>query len=417
MGKTKKASPEAVAPKAVRISHKKARAVAAPPALPAAAPATASPSQAGPAASVNAAYNNELLAAFERVRAHPQFAAVTSKLGAAGANNFSVAKYQNDMETNGFCRLEGNAFLAAVKTYDDVPVSRAKVAKFKEKYYTEATGALPQNMNYTFTMAVTPDMQDPSVSSARGKYMLVSPTEALDALVFRIDEAIQQGEDEEALAKWENAVLTAPICFVKCESLQAADWLRIQKREDVGQTFELLYRTAIGRAFEVMDMYSKEEIRRRRPPSPLELEQAWAEKIQLSGMSDPVNMTYIETVMKCKKRVFFDAVATSKLLWADEQWMQKTPWDSLYKVECLAVKIGTKDIKQEKLHWMIDYVHDRYMAGFSERGEFSVRSLSGKGMPHNKGLLDLALFKQEVVCLDKHVAKYLLGLPVAGNFF
>ena len=83
---------------------------------------------------------------------------------------------------------------------------------------------------------------------------------------------------------------------------------------------------------------------------------------------------------------------------AEDLWMRSTPWDSLYKLECLATKLGARDSTKHsvKLNWMIDYIHDSYRAGFSEKGEFSVRSLSGKGMPSNKGLLDTALFKYEL---------------------
>eukprot|EP00959_Pyramimonas_sp_CCMP1952_P092669 1939437-Pyramimonas_sp.AAC.1 len=180
---------------------------------------------------------------------------------------------------------------------------------------------------------------------------------------------------------------------MKVESAAAVDWKRIDERESFGHTYELLYRTALGRAFEVLDIIAKEEAVANRPLNPKEVEAMWKSKVSESNMGDKVSKSYIETLLKCKKRVFNDADATSKLLLADEEYGVKGPFDSLYKIEVLAAKVGSKDtpsVTSEKFNWMIEYVLDRVKGGAMTASEFSVNGLAGKGMPGNKGLLDLA---------------------------
>jgi len=188
------------------------------------------------------------------------------------------------------------------------------------------------------------------------------------------------------------------------KTLEEADWKRIAERESFGHGYELLYRTAMGRAFEVMGFIDKEEARLKRTPTAREIEDAWKEHVdQASSGGDRVNVTYVETLLKCRKRIFNDAAATQKLLWADDNWVQRSPWDSIYKIECLATKVGLRETSNEKLLWMIDFIHDRILSKVTEKGEFSCRILSGKGQPNNKGVLDLALFKLEASKHNLHV--------------
>jgi hypothetical protein len=355
------------------------------------------PAVQGPAAELNLKYNNDVQSAMARILAHPKFDGITNKYGVDGAA-LDVEKYKEDLQNKGFHRFEGNVFMLSLESYDDAPSSRARTDKWMNKHYAQATGSLPEDMNYTFKLAGWQGGVDPSDATARGKFSLISPSEPLDALIFRIDQAISEGEDEDTLDKWVQAVLTAPLCVLCCVSVEDVSWKRISEREAFGHGYELLYRTAIGRAFEVIDVMNRESARLKREATATEVETAWLNRVEQSGMSDKVTAGYVDTVLKCKKRIFNDSEATAKLLMAEDQWMRSTPWDSLYKLECLATKLGARDSNKHsvKLNWMIDYIHDRFRAGFSEKGEFSVRSLSGKGMPNNKGLLDTALFKLDL---------------------
>ena len=101
--------------------------------------------------------------------------------------------------------------MVALELHDGVPVSRKKVMEWKDKYYAEATGSLPADMTYAFKIALAPGESGPEDAPKRGKLQLVSPPEARDALVFRIDEAVSHGADKQELGKWKQAALTAPL--------------------------------------------------------------------------------------------------------------------------------------------------------------------------------------------------------------
>jgi len=102
---------------------------------------------------------------------------------------------------------------------------------------------------------------------------------------------------------------------------------------------------------------------------------------------------------------------------ADTMWEKKTPWDSMYKLELLGRKANqasqsTAECK-DKLLWMIQMVNDRFRAGMLQVGEASHRNLGGKGLPGNKGLLDLGLTKKDIK--DRLLGQVLEGLPFAAD--
>ena len=109
----------------------------------------------GPALEMNAQFNIEIKNAFGRVLSHPKFHAIETSFGVEGAT-LKGEEYTSDLEQKGFHRFEGNAFMAAIASCDDAPISRAKVTRWINKYYAEARGSLPEAMNYTFKLAVFP---------------------------------------------------------------------------------------------------------------------------------------------------------------------------------------------------------------------------------------------------------------------
>ncbi|CAK0906463.1 unnamed protein product [Prorocentrum cordatum] len=222
----------------------------------------------GPAADVNATYNSELLAAAATVKARP----ISQDLATSTGPQFDVEQRKKDMEAKGVHRFDGNAFLAVIKCYDDAPINRKRVNDWQTKHYDSATGHLPPpSMNYTLKIATLP--QDGGLEDVNkfGKFALVSPPEPLDALAFRVANAISDGDDDAPLAMWREAILTAPLMIMTVESAAKVDWKRIDERESFGRSFEMLCRTALGRAFEVLDIIAKEEDSQKRELSPNEV--------------------------------------------------------------------------------------------------------------------------------------------------
>lgn len=133
-------------------------------------------------------------------------------------------------------------------------------------------------MNYTFKVASFPGAPLPDDPAARGGFHLISPHEALDAFILRVSKAIEQGDD---LSMWKQMAQTANIRFVAVQNEEAANWMSIQAREDIGHSFESLFRTALGRTFEVISFIDTDEAM-----TPKALEMLWRTNVNQSSMGD-----------------------------------------------------------------------------------------------------------------------------------
>ena len=202
---------------------------------------------------------------------------------------------------------------------------------------------------------------------------MISPYEAFDSLVHRIDRAITQGED---LSLWKNAALSVPMMVVQIGDTDQLKWKRVQERENVGKLFKHLFRTPFGRAFEIIDMIAGMG----GDPSPQEAADEWNAKIESSGLGDPVTTDLVLVAMKVKNRIFKDTGAMAQLVWAENNFNPKTnPWDTLYKLDAVATKLRPRDLPdtKEKLLWMIGWIHDKHIAGSVEKGGMAIKGLSG----------------------------------------
>ena len=104
----------------------------------------------------------------------------------------------------------------------------------------------------------------------------------------------------------------------------------------------------------------------------------WARSVTQSNVSDKITESFVDTVMTIRKRVFSFPACLEKLQVADDKWGIRTPWDSVYKIEFLARKSGGSE---DKMLYMLEFVADRYAAGYSDTGDFALRQLTGKGAP------------------------------------
>ena len=342
--------------------------------------------QGGPAAEINASYNQALASSWERIQAHPEFADMKDK-----PLPMSDQQIRKELKDKGFVRFEGNVFVGAVHGFDHAPASKTKTDGWKTKHYSKTNGTLPESMNHTFKFAVLAggDLQ---------QLQLLSPPEARDALVFRIDEAIEDGESDDTLKLWKNAALTAPVCLVSCEASEIK-WKQITERNEVGRSFNLLFRTAIGTMFEVLDMVITHEQTTRSEMTAEEVATRWNEKVDYTGIGDRVTPTYANALMKIRRRIIGNKDAIVKLLAADETFgVAGTPWDSIYKLEALATKVGARENKSnERLIFLIDYIADRIKSDNIDSADLSVRAMSGKSKAGNKGILDLGLMKFDMI--------------------
>jgi hypothetical protein len=81
---------------------------------------------------------------------------------------------------------------------------------------------------------------------------------------------------------------------------------------------------------------------------------------------------------------------------ADEEFGKKAPWDSVIKLEWVHKKAkGTNP--RRRMIWMISGINDLVRTKLVAPGELSINGLSGKGRGGGRGMLDLLLFKLDLL--------------------
>jgi hypothetical protein len=82
---------------------------------------------------------------------------------------------------------------------------------------------------------------------------------------------------------------------------------------------------------------------------------------------------------------------------ADEEFGKKTPWDSVTKLEWVRKKAGTGVATRRRIVWQLAAVNDLVRTRQAASGELSITGLSGKGRGGGRGMLDLLLFKLDLL--------------------
>ena len=178
----------------------------------------------GPAAILNAGYNCKLYEAYQLILEHEVFSGIVSEIGhSESQSDFDEAAFLAGMHGPGNYRFGGNAFMAKVCGADDAPSSEKRTMQWLHTHYKDApqSGQLPSSMIFTSVLGFVEGVVSPVDPAARGKFKMISPSEPLDALVFRIARGIREGESVETLGLWKRCVLSCSMEFVKCESGEA----------------------------------------------------------------------------------------------------------------------------------------------------------------------------------------------------
>ena len=95
----------------------------------------------------------------------------------------------------------------------------------------------------------------------------------------------------------------------------------------------------------------------------------------------------------------------------EEEFLNNTPWSSVYKLEAVVKKCGRpSEETHKKLKWAILKAHDSIRNKVATGPELTVRTLSGKGLPNSRGQVDYWLFQY---ALKEYIGVHLLGtLPL-----
>ncbi len=306
---------------------------------------------------------------------------------------FDFGHYQAAMRKTGRYRCAGNMLWADLKLAANLPTRLAQVKRVQSTYF----GTCPKQFPQLVIVGVTDVAVNPITQwGHRGGLPRISPEEPLHALILAAKAAMDEGATEEVLAEWRSCILNTPFEFVKCESPRDLVWQRINARESYATEFDLFSRTVLGRIHEVWDVLLKlEQDRGGRTPAPALVAQAWQDNARLSGSSEPVTMSYVETALTVRRRVLSDTDSLKAIQRAEDLWGKATPWNSIYKLELLARKLGAHGDKKN-LCWMVEGVEHMVLEGDLRPEECTVKALTGKST-NNRGILDLLLLKRGIL--------------------
>ncbi len=242
---------------------------------------------------------------------------------------------------------------------------------------------------------------------ASGGLPRLSPEEPIHALILAIADAIKR--DDPDLVAWRSCLLNTPMEFVLCKTENDRMWDRINSREKIAIDCEIFARSATSRVFEVVLISQTMQQQGHAPPTARAVADAWKEHVAQSQTQEAVNFSFVDTAMTVHRRVFGVPEALSAILWCEDMWGPKSPWNSLYKIEALCRKIGTHG-DSSKLVWMIEGVCNMVFSRQHQCEDFTLSKLTGKGTS-NRGILDLLLLKKNVLQHMRDITLTSLRLP------
>ena len=117
----------------------------------------------------------------------------------------------------------------------------------------------------------------------------------------------------------------------------------------------------------------------------------WNEQLKMASCSEAMKPSLADAAMTAWQRVLQDPDLRDLLL-CQEQVYDPPVFDSIYKYEAIIKKCNTFD----NIRWTIGALLDLVAHHGTASAEFSVRQLSGKGLPGGKGKIELMLAKKDL---------------------
>ena len=163
------------------------------------------------------------------------------------------------------------------------------------------------------------------------------------------------------------------------DSAQDRLWLAHDIREKIVQSGITVERTALQRAFDVMQVGLSVTPRM----SPSALCQAWEQNVTTNTKAEKMSEGYVDAVYTVFTRLLNNAETKNLLLDADAN--DTNNLNSIYKLEAIVKRASSP----AGIHWCVSYCLD-----YDQK--LAVNALTGKGMPGGKGFLDVSMCKNEL---------------------
>ena len=166
-----------------------------------------------------------------------------------------------------------------------------------------------------------------------GSLAIMSAPEVFWAFLLSVKRHIDIGTSDEELEPFRQAMAHAPMKFKLNDNEGNRWWGHQQLREDISELGTVLKRSTIERGWDVM--HAKNMLAKAGLPTGAEAcAKEWASKVKLSRASEPLTSSYVDAVFTVWPRIM-DHDDLSALILRCENELEKSPWDSMYKLEAL----------------------------------------------------------------------------------
>ena len=365
------------------------------------------PAEAGTSVNLNSEHFNELRDAYNTIMGHQLFAGIHKlkplhinaggHTGAFKRQDFDLAMEQKGTYISGANLLWLNLWWSATP---GMPLSRSGIRALRQRWFQEARDTFP----FQVVIAVTEE-HSPRNDDCHGHLKLMSPEEPIHALLLSVAQDIRDGKDDATLNLWKTCILTCCAEFKKCANDGDIFCGAQNLRQKIGTEFDSMYLSPVQSMFVIM--HFRETFGKTLSAKALSAE--YNKKINTSQMGDPVSDTFVDTVATVWDRVFSNAVCREVIMWAEETWRKRSPYNSIYKIEAYCRKAG-RDVS--RLQWCLKHMNDMVMRNFIDPN-VSLAQLTGKGIRGSggKGIIDLILAKYDA--LHEFLGPVLRSLPFA----
>jgi hypothetical protein len=345
------------------------------------------------------------------IRSHPVFKGI-EKADAVGIDKkagklsgykdpFNNQKYNDAMQGAGMYEASCNLFWcnALFSATPGVPILELGITRLMEHHFCE-----PSPFPFPLIIAVESVSHQPW--NHKGGLHRASPEEIDHAFLLAVARDIVGNVDNAKLEQWRTVGLTTTMRFEVIANDDDIFWRGIQLRELIVTEHKALTRTAFARIWEVARMKERLEGKTKTKLSAQKIAEEWRSKVMMSADSDEISDAFIDASLTVFARMLTLPLVKDLIVWCERQYGHSGPFNSVWKLQ----SIISKARDPPRISWTVEALVDGFRAGTIDLGEMSIRQLSGVKKKKVTGLLDVVLFKKDV--LDQWLDHQLRALLV-----
>jgi hypothetical protein len=268
----------------------------------------------------------------------------------------------------------------------NVPLNPKQIDRLQEHYFSA-----PSVMPLCIKIAVKATEKSEDIMSCKGSMFRLSPVEIVAALYKAIATAIRASVGDEELGKWRDKILSTPFEFVICEGEDDRHFAALQMREDIAQNFSSMRYSTLMRIFD-LEAFMK---RKADTTGKLTAKQCadLYRQLKVADISEQITDTFVDVAMTICSRMLSIPACKAALIEVDQEYGANNPLDSYNKLQALIQKSKVP----AKLEWVVLLLLDLHKSNALRGDQIGVRTLQGAKGDRGRSLVDLLMYKEDVL--------------------